>query len=48
MVIFSLKWLFGLWLGFGLSSGDIFYLWQDLEAIFWVECFLGPFPLLMN
>jgi hypothetical protein len=24
---------FGLWLGFGLSSGDIFVLWQHHEAI---------------
>jgi hypothetical protein len=24
---------FGLWLGFGLSSGDIFGPWQDCEAI---------------
>jgi hypothetical protein len=39
---------FGLWLGFVLRSGDIFSLWQDREAIFWVERFLDPFPLLMN
>jgi hypothetical protein len=39
---------FGLWLGFGLSSSDIFGLWQDHEAIIWVERFLNPFPLLMN
>jgi hypothetical protein len=39
---------FGLWLGFGLSSGDIFCLWQDHETIIWVEQFLDPFPLLTN
>jgi hypothetical protein len=39
VVIFSLNWLFGMWLGFGLSSGDIFSLWQDSEAIIWVERF---------
>jgi hypothetical protein len=33
-----------MWLGFGLSSGDIFDLWQDREAIFWVERFLDLFP----
>jgi hypothetical protein len=34
---------FGLWLGFGLSYVDIFGLWQDREAIFWVKRFLKPF-----
>jgi hypothetical protein len=42
-VIFSFNWLVW-WLGFGLSSGDIFSLWQDREAIFWVEQFLDSFP----
>jgi hypothetical protein len=36
---------FGLWLGFGFSQVN---LWQDREAIIWVECFLDLFPLLMN
>jgi hypothetical protein len=37
-----------MWLGFGLSSSDIFGLWQDHEAIICVEWFLDPFHMLMN
>jgi hypothetical protein len=28
---------FSLWLGFGLSSGDIFGMWQYCEVIIWIE-----------
>jgi hypothetical protein len=40
MVTFSLNWL-----GFGLSSGDIYDLCQDCEAIIWVERFTQSIPL---
>jgi hypothetical protein len=41
---FSLIGWFSLWLGFGLSSGDIYDLCQDCETVFWVERFTRSIP----
>jgi hypothetical protein len=45
---FSLIGWFSMWLGIGLSSGDIFGLWQDHEEIIWVEWFTCSIPPLTN